>query len=376
MTFLLQLRFHYALPSTRWSTRTRREAYAIGLTICAVFETSLCGTMRAVVARRRAVTQSVMQAEVTSGSKEAPPTLARARRAARALNFLLTNRMPRRWATLFMGRFSRIENPLVVRRVARASGSCSRGDLRLARGRRATHFRSLHECFTRELKPGARPIAPDPNVVVSPCDAIVGACGRVDGTKAVPDQGLPVRRLRICWTTSALVDKYRDGRLRDAAAHVEHVSPLPRAGRVPRARGDLHLRRHVERESDRAAPRRAAVLQERARGARARARRARAIARARAGRRDSRREHPPALLAASRSTLEYRGPNRIACDRAFAKGEEMGYFEHGSTIIVFASERLRARRRLVEGRDDPDGRAAAAQNCDADRARSTVRPHV
>jgi phosphatidylserine decarboxylase len=29
------------------------------------------------------------------------------------LNFLLTNRIPRRWATIFMGWFSRIEQPLV-----------------------------------------------------------------------------------------------------------------------------------------------------------------------------------------------------------------------------------------------------------------------
>ena len=32
---------------------------------------------------------------------------------AERLNFLLTNRLPRRWLTLFMGRFSKIENPLV-----------------------------------------------------------------------------------------------------------------------------------------------------------------------------------------------------------------------------------------------------------------------
>ncbi|MGA6966835.1 MAG: phosphatidylserine decarboxylase, partial [Xanthobacteraceae bacterium] len=29
------------------------------------------------------------------------------------LNFLLTNRIPRRWLTLFMGWFSQIEQPLV-----------------------------------------------------------------------------------------------------------------------------------------------------------------------------------------------------------------------------------------------------------------------
>jgi phosphatidylserine decarboxylase len=34
--------------------------------------------------------------------------------------------------------------------------------------------------------------------------------------------------------------------------------------------------------------------------------------------------------------LRYRGPNRIDCNAQLAKGEEMGWFEHGSTIIVFA----------------------------------------
>jgi phosphatidylserine decarboxylase len=34
--------------------------------------------------------------------------------------------------------------------------------------------------------------------------------------------------------------------------------------------------------------------------------------------------------------LRHRGPNVIACDAAFKKGEELGWFEHGSTIIVFA----------------------------------------
>ena len=34
--------------------------------------------------------------------------------------------------------------------------------------------------------------------------------------------------------------------------------------------------------------------------------------------------------------LKYRGPNLMPCDAAFAKGEEMGWFQHGSTILVFA----------------------------------------
>jgi phosphatidylserine decarboxylase len=34
--------------------------------------------------------------------------------------------------------------------------------------------------------------------------------------------------------------------------------------------------------------------------------------------------------------LRYRGPNVIPCDATLQRGEEMGWFEHGSTIIVFA----------------------------------------
>ena len=33
---------------------------------------------------------------------------------------------------------------------------------------------------------------------------------------------------------------------------------------------------------------------------------------------------------------EHRGPNLLACDAQFRKGAELGWFEHGSTIIVFA----------------------------------------
>lgn len=34
--------------------------------------------------------------------------------------------------------------------------------------------------------------------------------------------------------------------------------------------------------------------------------------------------------------LRYRGPNFIACDARYARGEEMGWFEHGLTMLVFA----------------------------------------
>ena len=36
--------------------------------------------------------------------------------------------------------------------------------------------------------------------------------------------------------------------------------------------------------------------------------------------------------------LKRRGPNVIACDAAFRKGEEIGWFQHGSTIIILVPD--------------------------------------
>jgi phosphatidylserine decarboxylase len=47
--------------------------------------------------------------------------------------------------------------------------------------------------------------------------------------------------------------------------------------------------------------------------------------------------------------LRYRGPNLIPCDVSVAKGEEMGWFEHGSTIIVFAPHGVALGAKIREG---------------------------
>jgi phosphatidylserine decarboxylase len=104
------------------------------------------------------------------------------------INFLLTNRIPRRGLTLLMGRLSRIKHPWL----------CGVGialwrlfsDLDLTEAKK-TRFDSLHDCFTRELKDGARHVDPDPSIVTSPCDALVGACGRVADGTVLQAKGFP-----------------------------------------------------------------------------------------------------------------------------------------------------------------------------------------
>jgi phosphatidylserine decarboxylase len=48
-------------------------------------------------------------------------------------------------------------------------------------------------------------------------------------------------------------------------------------------------------------------------------------------------------------SLAHRGRNVMACDASFRKGDEMGWFEHGSTIIVFAPESFSLHEDVREG---------------------------
>lgn len=102
------------------------------------------------------------------------------------INFLLTNRIPRQLFTQWMGWFSKIEQP----RVRDISIAVWRflADLDLSEAKKS-QFKSMHDCFIRELKDGARPIDTDPGVVTSPCDAIVGTCGKIEGTKLIQAKG-------------------------------------------------------------------------------------------------------------------------------------------------------------------------------------------
>src|SRR5262249_2329690 len=66
-------------------------------------------------------------------------------------------------------------------------------------------------CFIRELKEGARPIEQDPAIVVSPCDAIVGASGAIADTRLFQIKGFPYTLEDLMGDADA-VAAHRNGR--------------------------------------------------------------------------------------------------------------------------------------------------------------------
>jgi phosphatidylserine decarboxylase len=245
------------------------------------------------------------------------------------LNFLLTNRIPRRALTLAVGRLSRIES-------GRFCALCIRvwrlfSDLDLSEAKLQS-FPSLRACFTRELKEGARPIDPDPAVLVSPCDALVGAHGRVADGRVLQAKGFPYPLIDLLGDPE-LVRYYEDGcyttlRLTSSMYHRFHAPFDLTVEQINYISGDtwnvnpIALKR-VERLF---------------------CKNERAVIRCRLPSGALLTLVPvAAILVASirlnfldvRLHLRYRGPNLIPCSVRIGRGAEMGWFEHGSTIIVF-----------------------------------------
>lgn len=249
------------------------------------------------------------------------------------LNFLLTNRIPRQAATRFMGWFSQIEQP-VVRDLSIGLWKLF-ADLELEDAAKS-EWRSMHDLFIRQLRPGARPIDPDPAIVVSPCDGIVGGCGRVEGVELIQAKGFRYT-LDDLLRDPELVELYRDGcyatlRLTSSMYHRFHAPHDCRVERVTYVSGDTWNTNPIALS----------------RVERLFCKNERAIVRTRLSDSGYLLTLVPvaAILIASIRLhfldttlhLKRRGPNVIACDATHDKGQEMGWFQHGSTILVFAQK--------------------------------------
>ncbi|VWX54311.1 archaetidylserine decarboxylase [Novosphingobium sp. 9U] len=246
------------------------------------------------------------------------------------LNFLLTNRIPRHAATRFMGWFSKREHPLVrTASIALWRLFCD-VDLTDAAEK---HFASLHAAFIRRLRDSARTVDRDPNVVISPSDGIVGAFGRIADGQVFQIKGFsyPIADLL---GSEADAREWRDGwfvtlRLTAGMYHRFHAPHDLTVEQVRYISGDtwnvnpIALKR-VKRlfcKNERApitvrlghGPRIALI--------------------------------PVAAILVASIRLPFLDESRNVraggegvrgLSARFAKGEEMGWFEHGSTIVLLA----------------------------------------
>jgi phosphatidylserine decarboxylase len=261
------------------------------------------------------------------------------------LNFFLTNRIPRRALTRFMGWFSKIERPLIRDGSLAIFKLICAPDLTEAK---KPSFRSLHDCFIRELRDGARAIDRTGNVLVSPSDGIVGATGPVRDNTLLQVKGSPYT-LHELVRAPELVAHYRHGtyvtlRLTAGMYHRFHAPHDGRVERVMHIPGDawnvnppalkridrLYCRNEravlgLQLDCDQRPVTLVAVAAVLVAGIRLRF------------------LDLPFERNSDRATL-------MPCTARFQKGDELGWFEHGSTILVLAPPGYRLCDNVADGR--------------------------
>jgi phosphatidylserine decarboxylase len=276
------------------------------------------------------------------------------------VNFVLTNRIPRRLATRLVGWFSKIENPLVSRTSIAVWKLFADLDLSEAA---TTEFRSMHACFTRQLRPGARPVDERENILASPCDAIVGACGAIDGQRLYQVKGSDYTLTELLGNeASAHVDAFGRGcfatlRLTSSMYHRFHAPHNLRVQEVTYIAGDTW---NVNPATLNRVPKLFCKNE-----------RAVVSCRLESGGYPMLLVPVAAILVAGirfhfcDMTRIPRGgiTQQIPCDARLAKGQEMGWFEHGSTIIVFAPAGFALADGVQEGTFIKAGQALMSTPC-------------
>ena len=268
------------------------------------------------------------------------------------INFFLTNRIPRRRLTQLMGYLSRIEQPWLC--AAGISLWRLFSDLDLGEAEEK-HFKSLHACFTRRLKEGARPIDGAAAHLASPCDALVGACGHIAEGTVLQAKGSPYLLAELLCDED-LAHYYRGGefatlRLTSSMYHRFHAPYDCRVEQIDYISGDtwnvnpIALQR-VERlycKNERAVIRcrlPSGVLRH-----------------AGACRGDPGGQHPSEVSRRA-SALEVPGPEPHPVRRNAPQGRGDGLVRAGLDHHRARAAGSRAVRAVARGRQDPDGRGA------------------
>ena len=210
-------------------------------------------------------------------------------------------------------------------------------------------YRSFNDFFTRALRPDARPIASAADIAVSPVDGTLSQCGGIRASSVLQAKGRDYSLTELLANDAAAIDAYRDGSFACIylAPYNYHRIHMPLAGHlrstvyVP---GDLFS---VNAATARAVPRLFARNERVICDFDTEAGRMAVIL-------------VGALFVGSMETVHCgeinppprrrKAPQLISkgAGREFAKGEELGRFNMGSTVILlFERDRVRWEDRLV-----------------------------
>ena len=283
------------------------------------------------------------------------PSISTRDRLFAALQYVL----PKHLLTRVVYGVARSQSPFVKGAVLRAFLSNYRVNMAEAIESDPYAYRSFNDFFTRALKPGARPIDVDPAVIVSPVDGTLSQCGELEDNRLLQAKGHYYSLEELLGGDLETVAAYRGGRFACIylAPFNYHRIHMPCAGTALSnlyAPGDLFS---VNASTARAVPR---VF----------ARNERLICDFDAAHGRMAVILVGALFVGSIETVhcgEVNPPPRrrhapqpipAGVGRQFAKAEELGRFNMGSTVVLlFQKDRVRWVDSLLPGSTVQFGRA-------------------
>ena len=98
--------------------------------------------------------------------------------------------LPKHWLTAFVYWLARIRVPAVKNALIRGFLKLFDVELEDVKGRVPEDFATFNEFFVRELKDGARPVDPNPTAIVSPADGTLSQAGTLRGSLILQAKGL------------------------------------------------------------------------------------------------------------------------------------------------------------------------------------------
>jgi phosphatidylserine decarboxylase len=243
-----------------------------------------------------------------------------------------------------MGWFSKIETPWI--RDASIAAWKLFTDIDLSEAKKQA-FTSLHDLFIRELQPGARTIDSNPTAFVSPCDGIVGAMGQFVDGQVYQAKGYPYSLAELLGPHES-ASEWQDGlfmtiRITSAMYHRFHA-PYP---------GSIKHIRYFSGDTWNVNP----IALKRVEKLFCKNERAFFDMQIQNGKYRIALVPVAAILVASIRIhgidtvfhSRYKGAETFACDLNFEKGQELGWFEHGSTILVFVPKGFSFAAGMEEG---------------------------
>lgn len=164
------------------------------------------------------------------------PTIRPGDRLFAALQYVL----PKHLLSRVVYRLARSEAPLVKRTFLRVFLSGYRIDMAEALQPDPYAYRSFNDFFTRALKPDARPIDNDPGCVVSPVDGTISQCGELEEDSILQAKGHRYCLQDLLAGDAEAVATYRNGSFACIylAPYNYHRIHMPCAGSV---RGNLYV---------------------------------------------------------------------------------------------------------------------------------------